>query len=169
MKGRKFCNAVLAGVTITLFSAASAAADPSGLWRGSDGGMTRVAPCDGPAYCGFLASVVPPNDPDTGRPWTDKYNPDPALRNRPLVGVQVLTAMQPNGAGKWSGQLYHYGNGKTYSGNLIERDANTIRVEGCWLGICGGYDLTRVPDVPARSPPPGPADKRGGGRGNPRP
>jgi uncharacterized protein (DUF2147 family) len=143
MNSRRYCNFVPAAASIAFLSAAPAAADPAGLWRGSDGGMTRVATC-GAAYCGFLATVVPPNDPDTGRPWTDKHNPDPALRNRPLVGAQVLISMRPNGPGKWSGQLYHYGNGKTYSGNLIERDPNTIRVEGCWLGICGGDNLTRV-------------------------
>ncbi|SRR6266545_3499110 len=143
MNSRRCCNAAFAATALAFLNAATATADPAGLWRGSDGGTTRIAPC-GTGYCGFLASVVPPNDPDTGRPQTDKYNPDPEKRNRPLVGVQVLFSMQPNGPGKWSGQLYYYGNGRTYSGNLLERDANNIRVEGCWFGICGGENLTRV-------------------------
>jgi len=123
--------------------AAPAAADPQGLWRGSDGGTTRISEC-GSALCGFLASVTPPNDPATGKPWTDKHNSDPAKRSQPLVGVQVLISMRPNGSGKWSGELYHYGDGRTYSGNIIEVDANNIRVEGCVLFLCGGERLTRV-------------------------
>jgi uncharacterized protein (DUF2147 family) len=66
----------------------------------------------------------------------DKNNTDPAKRNRPLVGVQVLISMQPNGASKWSGQVYSDDNGRTYSGNLIELSPSTIKIEGCWLMIC---------------------------------
>jgi uncharacterized protein (DUF2147 family) len=122
---------------------APAFADPVGLWRGSDGGTTRIAPC-GEALCGYLASVSPPNDPATGRPWTDKYNSDRAKQSRPLAGVQVLINMKPSGAGRWSGQLYYYGDGRTYNGNLIERGPDSIRIEGCFFGICGGETLTRV-------------------------
>ncbi len=118
-------------------------ADPIGLWRASDGGTMRIAAC-GAALCGFLASVVPAKDPATGRPATDKQNPDPAKRNRPLVGVEVLINMRPSGAGKWAGQLYNSDNGRTYQGYLTEQGASSLRVEGCSFGICGGENLTRV-------------------------
>ncbi len=75
---------------------------------------------------------------------TDKNNADPAKRNRPLVGVETLISMQPNGAGKWSGRLYNDDDGMTYPGNLIELGPSSIRVEGCALGICGGDELTRL-------------------------
>jgi len=52
--------------------------------------------------------------------------------------------MRPSGPRKWSGRLYNADNGKTYSGNLIELGPQTIRVEGCVLGICGSESLTRV-------------------------
>ena len=130
--------ALLAGATM-----GSAFADPIGLWRGSDGGTTRIVAC-GTALCGFLASINPPDDPATGRPWTDKHNSDPAKRDNPLVGAEVLINMRPNGQGRWSGHLYYYERGGIYSGNLTEVDANTIRVEGCLWIICDGDTLTRV-------------------------
>lgn len=121
----------------------SALAEPTGLWRGSDGSTTHIVAC-GAAICGFLASINPRNDPATGQPWTDKHNSDPSKRDHPLVGVEVLINLHPNGPGRWSGHLYYYEGGGIYSGNLIEVDANTIRVEGCLWVLCDGDTLSRV-------------------------
>ena len=102
------------------------------------------------ASSGAIASVRPRLDTDTGSPRTDKKNADPGKRARPLVGVQVLIAMRPNGPGKWSGRLYNADDGKFYSGNLIELGPGAIRIEGCWLGMCGGENLRRVGTLAAR-------------------
>jgi uncharacterized protein (DUF2147 family) len=55
-----------------------------------------------------------------------------------------LISMHHDGPTKWSGQLYNDDDGKIYSGNLIENGPSSIRIEGCWLGICGCDDLTRI-------------------------
>ncbi len=120
-----------------------ALADPSGLWREPDGGTVRVVHC-GSGYCGMIASVNPPRDPATGKPVADKNNPDPAKRNRPVVGLQVLIGMRPAGPNKWSGRLYDIDRGQFFVGHLIEVDARSIRIEGCAGGMCGGEDLARV-------------------------
>ena len=88
--------------------------------------------------------MQPPLDPSTGKAWTDKNNPDALKRDRPLIGIQVLFDMHPNGPGKWSGTLYDSDRGKTYSGNLIELGAERIRIEGCMIMLCGGEELRRV-------------------------
>jgi uncharacterized protein (DUF2147 family) len=116
---------------------------PAGTWLAKDGARIRISPC-GRGFCGFIAKASQPTDPATGRPMTDKNNSDPARRNRPLVGVQTLISMQPNGAGKWSGRLYNDDDGQIYAGNLIELGPSSIRIEGCSGGICGGDELTRV-------------------------
>ena len=72
------------------------------------------------------------------------HNPDPALRNRPLVGVAVLSSLVPEGPGRWSGRLYNIDNGQSYSGRPLEIDPRTIRVEGCAIGICGGQNMVRI-------------------------
>ena len=121
-----------------------AAADPVGLWRDKDGATIRVQHC-GSALCGTIVSMSPPNDPETGQPWTDKHNHDPGKRLRPLVGLQVFIAMRPAGPGKWSGQLYNTDDGMTLSGNLIDAGPAVLRVEGCVGGsLCGGENLSRV-------------------------
>jgi uncharacterized protein (DUF2147 family) len=118
-------------------------ASPIGLWLAKDGAKIRISPC-GRNLCGFIVQSNPQIDPASGRPPTDKNNADPAKRNRPLVGVEILTSMHQDGPTKWSGQLYNDDDGKIYSGNLIELGPSSIRIEGCSLGICGGENLTRI-------------------------
>ena len=69
---------------IALISAGTAFADPKRVWLAQDGARVRVGPCGG-ALCATIATPKSAVDPETGRPWTDKNYPDPALRNRPLV------------------------------------------------------------------------------------
>jgi uncharacterized protein (DUF2147 family) len=141
MKLPRLCAA--AAVTLCLFCAGSASADPKGLWLAQDGAHVKVGPCGG-ALCATIATPRSAVDPETGRPWTDKNNPDPAQRGRPLVGVPVLYGLVPDGAGRWSGRLYNIDNGNSYAGRLLELGPTTIRVEGCAIGICGGQNMTRI-------------------------
>ena len=138
MLKRAFATLAVAAVWV-----APAFADPLGLWLDKDGWTIRIQSC-GLDLCAVIASVKPPLDPATGRPWTDKNNADAAKRSRPLIGVEVLTGMRPNGPQKWSGQLYDADRGHTLSGNLIEIGQDTIRIEGCLLVLCGGEELHRV-------------------------
>ena len=126
-----------------LLGVGAAAADPIGLWRDNDGTMIRIARC-GTALCGTIVGMTPPNDPATGHPWTDKFNPDQTKRGEPLVGLKVFIDMQANGPGKWSGTLYNTDDGRSLRGNLIERGPELLRVEGCVGTRCGGENLTRV-------------------------
>ena len=120
-----------------------ALADPRGLWQAKDGGRVRVAAC-GKALCGTLVSMPTPNDPATGKPWTDKNNRDPAKRSRPMVGLMVLISMQPDGPSRWTGTLYDGERGWTLTGHMIEQGPSTLRVEGCLGPFCGGENMTRV-------------------------
>ena len=93
-----------AAAAVPLFAFASAGtafADPNGFWLAQDGAHVRVGPCGG-ALRATIATPKSAVDPETGRPWTDKNNPDPAQRGRPLVGVPVLYGLVPDGPGRWS-------------------------------------------------------------------
>ena len=129
-------SAILAAVCFAA-SCGGSAASPVGLWLAKDGAQIRIGPC-GRNLCGFLAQ------PAGDQAATDRNNADPAKRNRPLAGIEVLISMHREGTNKWSGQVYNDDDGKIYEGNLIENDASSIRIEGCWLGMCGGEDLTRI-------------------------
>ncbi len=128
---------------VVMASGGSGECSPVGNWLAKDGTKIRIAPC-GANLCGFIAETSPQNDPDTNKPRTDKHNIDPAKRSRRLIGVPLLIAMKPNGAGRWTGELYKVDDGKTYSGKLIERDQTNVRIEGCVLGICGVEELARL-------------------------
>ena len=92
---------LIGGVAIAfMLAGASALADPLGLWRDSDGTTIRVQRCGG-ALCGTIMGMTPPNDPETGQPWTDKFNSDQTKRGDPLIGRQVFIDMLPAGPGKW--------------------------------------------------------------------
>jgi uncharacterized protein (DUF2147 family) len=140
-------------VVCVLVSAGSASADPKGTWLAQDGAHVRVGNC-GATLCATIAKPKSPVDPQTGLPWTDRNNPDPAQRGRPLIGVAVLHGLLPDGPGKWSGSLYNIDNGNSYQGHLLELGPTTIRVEGCAIGICGGQNMSRIgnaePEHPTR-------------------
>ena len=138
----------LAAAALLAFTCAQGAlaADPAGTWLTQTGGSRiRVADCGG-ALCGTIIWLKEPIDPDTGKPKTDKNNSDAAKRSRPLLGVQIVLGMKPNGTDKWSGQVYNAEDGKTYSGNLTYSGGDSLQLQGCALGglICKGQTWTRV-------------------------
>jgi uncharacterized protein (DUF2147 family) len=111
---------------------------PVGEWLIEDKtAQVRIQAC-GPNMCGYVSHAKNQND-------TDRKNPDPALRGRPMIGVKVLLDMKPS-AGGWDGNVYNAQDGKTYAAHIDMPDANTLRVEGCGLGglVCGGQNWTRV-------------------------
>jgi hypothetical protein len=107
--------------------------------------LTRTRPSWRWGNCGTIAWLKEPNDPDTGKPKADKNNADACKHSRPLIGVPIVLGMKPSGADKWSGQVYHAEDGKTYSGTLTVQAANALKLEGCALGglICKTWTRAR--------------------------
>jgi len=137
---------VAAAFGLTLMSGAAFAVSAEGTWMSADGGTkVRIAKCGGERLCGRVVWLNVPNDPATGKPKTDKHNPDQAKRSRPLIGVPVVNGLRPSGEGKWSGQIYNADDGKTYQANVTVVSANAMRVEGCVLGfLCKGQTWKRA-------------------------
>ncbi len=104
----------------------------------SQSGDTRVrmSPC-GAAFCGTIIWVKTPAN--------DVNNPDASRRARPLVGVQMISNMKPAGGGSYSGNLYNYQDGKTYTGKATATPGG-MELSGCVLGglICRSQTWTRV-------------------------
>ena len=133
-------RAFLASLAVLGICASPAiAADPSGDWRVEDGSaVMRVANCNG-AIWGVVAWSAKAGG-------VDENNPDPAQRNRPLLGLPIIRGMQQTKPNEWKGPLYNPRNGKTYDGVLTLKKPKVLEVEGCVMGgwICGGQDWTRV-------------------------
>lgn len=123
---------------------AAAAQNVTGLWLTKDrDAKVRVGDCGG-SLCGTIVWLAEPTDKQTGKPVTDKMNPDPARRVRPLIGVRIF-GMQPAGSNKWIGPIYNADDGRTYNGSLELIDANRLKIEGC-LGpfLCDHEIWTRT-------------------------
>ena len=128
--------------------AARASPDPVfGQWFNQDReGKVLIAPCSSaPALaCGAITWLKEPAD-DEGRPAHDIHNPDPALRNRPVIGLSVIRDMKPDGHGHWAGgRLYDPETGKSYRGRLTAIGGGRLKVEGCVLVICEAQTWTRA-------------------------
>jgi len=139
-----------------LLSGTALAADPTGEWLVANGeAHIRIDNCDGVLW-GIISWEKDPGG-------IDDHNPDPAERNRALLGSHVLLAMRETRPGRWDGEVYNGENGKTYTAHMSMASPDVLRIEGCVFAIlCGGENWTRIkapeppPAVrPARpSPPP---------------
>lgn len=123
---------------------ARAADGPTGTWRMANGKVTvRVAPC-GAGYCGRVVALKKPHD-DKGRPRLDKENPNPTLRQRPVIGLTILSNMRADGEASWSGTIYNPDDGKSYSSSMQLTGPTTMKVNGCVAGIlCKSLKFIRV-------------------------
>ncbi|MBJ6125454.1 DUF2147 domain-containing protein [Microvirga splendida] len=125
------------GLVMLALPASAQPADPSGTYL-SETGETRVriARCGG-AYCGTIIAVQ--------GEAKDVNNPDPKLKGRNLVGVQMISNIQPSAEG-FTGQLYNYKDGKTYSGKMSFAGGKAMQLSGCVLGglICRSQTWAKV-------------------------
>ncbi len=116
------------GLFLAMGAAQAQTLDPSGTYL-SETGETRVriAKC-GQAYCGTILSVQGETK--------DVHNPDASLKSRNLVGIQMISDIQPAGDG-FTGKLYNYKDGRTYTGKMTFA-GKAMQLSGCVLGglIC---------------------------------
>jgi uncharacterized protein (DUF2147 family) len=148
---RHALTAILGTTTAALLATVSAvigasAPDPTGTWHTEKQlAQVRIAKC-AEDLCGTIVALKDPIDPATGKPQMDTENEDKTKRNRPVIGLQVVTGMKPAGANTWSARLYSPEEGKTVMGNLVLKDANTLTVQGCVLGglLCRSETWTRA-------------------------
>jgi uncharacterized protein (DUF2147 family) len=136
-------RALAAALLLVPVAAGAQTSGPTGVWLTQKGdAQVRVAPCGG-ALCGTIVWLKDPIDKETGRPATDRHNPDPGRRNRPIIGLQIMFGMTPSGQGRWSGHFYNSDDGKTYQGNLVQLGPTSLKAEGCLL-VCMGETWQRV-------------------------
>ncbi len=71
----------------------------------------------------------------TGGPTKDVNNPDPAKKERDLVGLTILNDFKYEGKNLWSsGTIYDPKDGKTYSCKMTLKKPNQLEVRG-YLGV----------------------------------
>jgi uncharacterized protein (DUF2147 family) len=67
---------------------------------------------------------------ENGKPLLDEDNPDPSLRNRPLVGMKVLWDARYNPQTGTFDEGTAYKNGHTFCGKMKLNSDGTLKVTG---------------------------------------
>ncbi len=134
-------------VSYATFTAAALAQDADdiiGLWITAGGDSYIEIYKKGKLYFGRIAALKKPNyepgevDSMAGQPRIDRNNPDASLRNRPLIGLELMTDFLFED-GMWrNGRIYSPRNGKTYRSRLKLTKSGELKVRGYigffWLG-----------------------------------
>lgn len=119
---------IMMSIAAVVLSAGAALADPvEGLWRSpvSEGKslVVRIVPCNS-GICGVIDSVS--SNGDQG-----------------IVGKTMIWGMTAQGGGRYTGgKVWAPDQDKTYNGKLT-MSGNTLKIEGCVLGICRGETFSR--------------------------
>jgi len=115
--------------------------DIIGVWEVQEGdGHIEIFRC-GEKYCGSIVWLKEPVYPldDKGRMpgklLVDRENPKKELRNRPLVGLQMMAGYTFRGNNLWDeGSIYNTENGKTYSSRILLKSRDRLELRG-YIGI----------------------------------
>ena len=115
-----------------LAGTAAFANDIVGLWK-ADESRVEIYAC-GDLVCGRIAELDEPFDQE-GNEKLDSNNPDPALRSRPILGMDLVAGFSRDGKSKWvGGTIYDPRDGKTYKCVMhLQRDGS-LKVRG-YVGI----------------------------------
>jgi uncharacterized protein (DUF2147 family) len=139
---------VLAGL---IACGVAAEADPreAGIWYDDTGkGAVKIEICTPTTLCGKIYWLKEPLTP-RGEPKTDRYNPEPSMRNRPICGLPVLGNLEQLREGGFdNGWVYDPKEGKSYSVALDLIGPDKLKVTGYkgmrFLGK--SFIWTRAPD-----------------------
>lgn len=96
--------------------------------------------------CGTITWLWEPVD-RSGRPKSDSENPDGRLRNRSLIGVQILSGFHRSASGELGGKIYNPEDGRTYDATMRLQGSDTLIVEGCVLFICQKQTWRRASSI----------------------
>lgn len=134
------CVLCLCFASVTL---AQQADDVVGVWVTAKGDSRIEIYEKAQLYFGRIVALKEPTykpgevDGMAGKARVDRNNPDKSLRNRPLLGLVLMTGFSFDD-GVWRGRIYNPRNGKTYRSNMSLREDGSLRLRGYigvpWLG-----------------------------------
>ena len=107
---------------------ASYAQDVVGKWKLEDGTAIVEVYKSGDVYNGKIVWLSEPTEED-GTPAKDTNNPDPKLRSREILGLNMLHGLKKDGSKYAGGKIYDPGNGKTYNCSM-QVSGDVLKVRG---------------------------------------
>ncbi len=133
---RRVAAAGFAVMTMLAWRAVGSAASPIGLWYAERGAaQVRIERCDD-GLCGRVVWLRSPFD-DAGCELRDTRNPDPRLRGRGIVGLEILRGLTESAVERetWSdGTIYALTTGWTYRCLARTDGDDVLRLRG-YVGI----------------------------------
>ncbi len=123
--------------------------DIEGVWLAqSKESMIHISK-SGKNYIGEIVWLKIPISPITGKPKVDMKNPDPKLRDRPILGLNILLHFSYSTETKvGEGDIYDPKSGNTYNCKATLTDQNTLTIRGYvgayWMGLGRTEILKRI-------------------------
>ena len=127
---------IVVGVSVAAATVAPAASggDLNGVWLVANlEARVELRAC-GDALCGGIVWLREPHD-EHGRERTDGNNPDKALRDRTILGLEILQGLRPSRDTEdlWvGGTIYDPKSGRTYRCKMRRDGADQLKLRGFW-------------------------------------
>lgn len=121
---------------LTTSLAADAPEHVYGQWA-SDGSIIEIAQLDSALTARVLSirqAVYGPNEKGpAGEARRDDNNPDPSLRQRTVVGIDLLSSYAFDD-GRWQGRIYDPESGKTFTSHMKRAKSGQLEMRG-YIGV----------------------------------
>lgn len=131
---------ILATLLIATTSISYGEGDILGIWKTeNEESRIEIYPC-GEKLCGKIVWLKEPtytqsSEGSVGTPIIDRNNPDPAMRRRAIMGLQVMEGFIEQGESTWGkGTIYDPESGNTYRCKIHLLAPNRLEVRG-FIGI----------------------------------
>ncbi|MRR06351.1 MAG: DUF2147 domain-containing protein [Deltaproteobacteria bacterium] len=131
-------------IGVLMFATSVFAADSNAVtgkwWDENKGSQIEVYKC-ADKYCGKVIYLAEPNFGEkdkggmAGKPKVDRENPNPAHRNIPILGLNMMSGFKYAGGNVWEdGKIYNAEDGKTYKCKLTLENPDRLKVRG-FIGV----------------------------------
>jgi len=129
----RIARTLIALTTLALFSSPALAVEPIDGTYVDPGGYVeiRVGSC-GNTRCGDITRIIRRKP---GASLNDENNDNPALRDRPMLGLRILSDLRWDD-GAWRGKVYNPEDGGTYRTEVRPRPNGSLEVKGCLAFFC---------------------------------
>lgn len=131
---------LIAAFALALAPPGPSSTDIAGTWRlQNKKALVHIGPC-GKSWCGKVTRFLKPLP---YRKTHDTKNPDPDLRGRSTIGVDILSNLKRDGD-EWRGDIYDPVHGNSYRAVVRRSGPNTLEVKGCITIFCKTQVWDRV-------------------------
>jgi len=141
---KRWIGIVISLGLLLLFSSTLIAQNPNAVlgkwWNEEKDAHIEIYSCDS-KICGKIVWLKEPNYPAddskgmAGKPKVDRENPDPAKKELPILGMNLVWGFTHGGENIWEGgSIYNPREGKTYKCKMTLENPDTLKVRG-FIGI----------------------------------